>query len=98
MLIMWKRKGVWRPRNHLIPASASLWRLNIVQVPQLAHLATWSLTQVRLLQSVGAAWLMVSLTRAALWHSRRLRRHCRSSFLPAAGAIGDIVDRRKVIL
>jgi MFS family permease len=52
------------------------------------------------MQSVGAAWLMVSLGASATWVALTQTASSLPFFLLAlpAGAIGDIVDRRKLIL
>src|SRR5437016_11003622 len=52
------------------------------------------------MQSVGAAWLMVSLNAGPMYVALTQTASALPFFLLAlpAGAIGDIVDRRKVIL
>src|SRR5580698_8229969 len=52
------------------------------------------------MQSVGAAWLMVSLHAGPLYVSLTQTARALPFFIFAlpAGAIGDIVDRRKLIL
>src|SRR5271156_4845523 len=52
------------------------------------------------MQSVGAAWLMTSLTRSPLYVALIQTASALPFFLLAlpAGSIGDIVDRRKLIL
>src|ERR1700693_4986012 len=52
------------------------------------------------MQSVGAAWLMVSLKAAPIYVPLTQTASALPFFILAlpAGAIGDIVDRRKVIL
>src|SRR3989442_5971033 len=52
------------------------------------------------MQSVGAAWLMVSLNAGPMYVALTQTASASPFFLfaLAAGAIGDIVDRRKLIL
>src|ERR1700680_4254208 len=52
------------------------------------------------MQSVGAAWLMVSLNSGPMYVALTQTASALPFFILAlpAGAIGDIVDRRKVIL
>src|SRR5450755_1004034 len=52
------------------------------------------------MQSVGAAWLMTSLTKSPLYIALIQTASALPFFLLAlpAGSIGDIVDRRKLIL
>src|SRR5690349_14463702 len=52
------------------------------------------------MQSVGAAWLMVSLNAGPIYVALTQTASALPFFLLAlpAGAIGDIVDRRKIIL
>jgi MFS family permease len=52
------------------------------------------------MQSVGAAWLMTSLTRSPLYIALIQTASALPFFLLAlpAGSIGDIVDRRRLIL
>src|SRR5215468_3316412 len=52
------------------------------------------------MQSTGAAWLMVSLNAGSMWVALTQTASALPFFLLAlpAGAIGDIVDRRRLIL
>ena len=100
MLITWKTQSVWCRRNHLIPGSASLWRplrsslfRNLLIADVVSDIGTF-------MQSVGAAWLMVSLNAGPTYVALTQTASALPFFILAlpAGAIGDIVDRRKVIL
>src|SRR5712692_7175417 len=78
------------------PGSASLWRpLRSATFPNLliADVGTF-------MQSVGAAWLMVSLNAGPVYVALTQTASALPFFILAlpAGAIGDIVDRRRLIL
>src|SRR5579872_3156871 len=81
-------------------SSASLWRplrsstfRNLLIADVVSDVGTF-------MQSVGAAWLMVSLNAGPMYVALTQTASALPFFLLAlpAGAIGDIVDRRKVIL
>jgi len=82
------------------PGSASLWRplrsstfRNLLLADVVSDVGTF-------MQSVGAAWLMVSLNAGPAYVALTQTASALPFFILAlpAGAIGDIVDRRKVIL
>src|SRR5580698_11389434 len=82
------------------PGSASLWRplrsstfRNLLIADVVSDIGTF-------MQSVGAAWLMVSLNAGPAYVALTQTASALPFFLLAlpAGAIGDIVDRRRVIL
>src|SRR5580700_767906 len=82
------------------PGSASLWRplrssifRNLLIADVVSDIGTF-------MQSVGAAWLMVSLNGGPMYVALTQTASALPFFILAlpAGAIGDIVDRRKVIL
>jgi MFS family permease len=82
------------------PGSASLWRplrsstfRNLLIADVVSDVGTF-------MQSVGAAWLMVSLNAGPAYVALTQTASALPFFILAlpAGAIGDIVDRRKVIL
>src|SRR5271154_6804080 len=82
------------------PGSASLWRplrsstfCNLLIADVVSDVGTF-------MQSVGAAWLMVSLNAGPLYVALTQTASALPFFVLAlpAGAIGDIVDRRKLIL
>src|SRR5271154_3730511 len=82
------------------PGSASLWRplrsstfCNLLIADVVSDVGTF-------MQSVGAAWLMVSLSAGPIYVALTQTASALPYFILAlpAGAIGDIVDRRKVIL
>ena len=82
------------------PGSASLWRplrsstfRNLLIADVVSDIGTF-------MQSVGAAWLMVSLNAGPAYVALTQTASALPFFILAlpAGAIGDIVDRRKVIL
>jgi predicted MFS family arabinose efflux permease len=82
------------------PGSASLWRplrssifRNLLIADVVSDVGTF-------MQSVGAAWLMVSLNGGPMYVALTQTASALPFFILAlpAGAIGDIVDRRKVIL
>jgi MFS family permease len=82
------------------PGSASLWRplrsslfRNLLIADVVSDIGTF-------MQSVGAAWLMVSLGAGPMYVSLTQTASALPFFILAlpAGAIGDIIDRRKVIL
>src|SRR5579872_3630368 len=82
------------------PGSASLWRplrsstfRNLLIADVVSDVGTF-------MQSVGAAWLMVSLSAGPMYVALIQTASALPFFLLAlpAGAIGDIVDRRRVIL
>src|ERR1700744_3758465 len=98
MLIPWRQKSMAIPTSD---APTSLWRplrsptfRNLLLADVVSDVGTF-------MQSVGAAWLMVSLSGG---HPLYVALTQTASALPyfvlalPAGAIGDIVDRRKVIL
>src|ERR1700726_3167009 len=81
-------------------SSASLWRplrsstfRNLLVADVVSDVGTF-------MQSVGAAWLMVSLNAGPMYVALTQTAPALPFFILAlpAGAIGDIVDRRKVIL
>ena len=82
------------------PGSANLWRplrssifRNLLIADVVSDIGTF-------MQSVGAAWLMVSLNAGPIYVALTQTASALPFFILAlpAGAIGDIVDRRKVIL
>src|SRR6204780_550146 len=82
------------------PGSASLWRplrssifRNLLIADVVSDIGTF-------MQSVGAAWLMVSLNAGPAYVALTQTASALPFFVLAlpAGAIGDIVDRRKLIL
>jgi MFS family permease len=82
------------------PGSASLWRplrsptfRNLLLADVVSDVGTF-------MQSVGAAWLMVSLNGGPMYVALTQTASALPFFVLAlpAGAIGDIVDRRKLIL
>jgi MFS family permease len=82
------------------PDTASLWRplrsstfRNLLIADVISDVGTF-------MQSVGAAWLMVSLNAGPIYVALTQTASALPFFILAlpAGAIGDIVDRRKVIL
>src|ERR1700747_1349868 len=82
------------------PGSASLWRplrsstfRNLLIADVVSDVGTF-------MQSVGAAWLMVSLNAGPAYVALTQTASALQFFILAlpAGAIGDIVARRKVIL
>src|SRR5271163_4545426 len=86
-----------KPSN---PSSASLWRplssstfRNLLIADVVSDVGTF-------MQSVGAAWLMVSLNAGPAYVALTQTASALPFFILAlpAGAIGDIVDRRKLIL
>ena len=86
--------------NPTDPKSASLWRplrsslfRNLLIADVVSDIGTF-------MQSVGAAWLMVSLGAGPIYVALTQTASALPYFILAlpAGAIGDIVDRRKVIL
>src|SRR3954465_3916934 len=78
--------SIWSPLRQAV--FRALWIAAVA-----SNIGTW-------MQSVGAAWLMTSLTPSPRW--ARLRRPARS--LPVflvglpAGTLADVVDRRKLLL
>src|SRR5258708_4829584 len=99
MLITWKQKAeaVAISTND---APTSLWRplrsstfRNLLVADVISDVGTF-------MQSVGAAWLMVSLNAGPIYVALTQTASALPFFLLAlpAGSIGDIVDRRKVIL
>jgi MFS family permease len=99
MLITWKHKAeaVAISTND---GSGSLWRplrsstfRNLLVADVVSDVGTF-------MQSVGAAWLMVSLNAGPMYVALTQTASALPFFILAlpAGAIGDIVDRRKVIL
>src|ERR1700723_2809459 len=86
--------------NSISDGSASLWRplrsstfRNLLIANVVSDVGTF-------MQSVGAAWLMVSLNAGPMYVALTQTASALPFFILAlpAGAIGDIVDRRKVIL
>src|SRR6266481_3057200 len=99
MLITWKHKAeaVAISTND---GSGSLWRplrsstfRNLLLADVVSDVGTF-------MQSVGAAWLMVSLNAGPMYVALTQTASALPFFILAlpAGAIGDIVDRRRVIL
>src|SRR5689334_23638518 len=99
MLITWKHKAeaVAISAND---GSGSLWRplrsstfRNLLVADVVSDIGTF-------MQSVGAAWLMVSLNGGPMYVALTQTASALPFFVLAlpAGAIGDIVDRRKIIL
>src|SRR5689334_25415271 len=99
MLITWKHKAeaVAISAND---GSGSLWRplrsstfRNLLVADVVSDVGTF-------MQSVGAAWLMVSLNAGPMYVALTQTASALPFFILAlpAGAIGDIVDRRKLIL
>src|SRR5258707_7495870 len=99
MLITWKHKAeavaittkdgsgsVWRPLR------SSTFR-NLLIADVVSDVGTF-------MQSVGAAWLMVSLNAGPMYVALTQTASALPFFILAlpAGAIGDIIDRRKLIL
>jgi MFS family permease len=76
----------WRPLRH--PTFRSLWIATVA-----SNVGTW-------LQSVGAAWLMTSLTSSAVMVALVQAATSLPMFLLSlpAGALADVVDRRKLLL
>src|SRR3984885_9770725 len=88
------------PAQSSNPQSASLWRplrsplfRNLLLADVVSDVGTF-------MQSVGAAWLMVSLNAGPTYVALTQTASALPFFILAlpAGSIGDIVDRRKVIL
>src|SRR5271168_4431264 len=81
-------------------SSASLWRP--LRLPTFRDLLIADVVSDvgTFMQSVGAAWLMVSLNAGPMYVALTQTASALPFFILAlpAGAIGDIVDRRKVIL
>ena len=99
MLITWRHKAE-AVANSTIDGSGSLWRplrsstfRNLLVADVVSDVGTF-------MQSVGAAWLMVSLNAGPMYVALTQTASALPFFILAlpAGAIGDIVDRRKVIL
>src|SRR5579864_3478396 len=99
MLITWKHKAEALAIS-TNDGSGSLWRplrsstfRNLLVADVASDIGTF-------MQSVGAAWLMVSLNRGPMYVSLTQTASALPFFILAlpAGAIGDIVDRRKLIL
>jgi len=97
MLIPWRHKSMAIPTSD---APTSLWRplrsptfRNLLIADVVSDVGTF-------MQSVGAAWLMVSLNAGPMYVALTQTASALPFFILAlpAGAIGDIVDRRKVIL
>src|ERR1700719_2473661 len=97
MLIPWRHKSMAIPTSN---APTSLWRplrsptfRNLLIADVVSDVGTF-------MQSVGAAWLMVSLNAGPMYVALTQTASALPFFILAlpAGAIGDIVDRRKVIL
>ena len=99
MLITWERNvcGMALPSN---PSSASLWRPLRSSTFRNLFIADVVSDIGAFMQSVGAAWLMVSLNGGPMYVALTQTASALPFFILAlpAGAIGDIVDRRKVIL
>src|SRR6476660_5039489 len=88
------------PEEHYAGTTASVWRplrgqtfRNLLIADIFSDVGTY-------MQSVGAAWLMVSLIAGPMYVALTQTASALPFFLFAlpAGAIGDIVDRRKLIL
>jgi MFS family permease len=88
------------PEHHVPNAAASLWRpmrsgtfRNLLIADVVSDIGTF-------MQTVGAAWLMVSLRAGPMYVALTQTASALPFFLFAlpAGALGDIVDRRKLIL
>jgi len=99
MLITWKHKAEALAIS-TNDGSGSLWRplrsstfRNLLVADVVSDVGTF-------MQSVGAAWLMVSLNAGPMYVALTQTASALPFFILAlpAGAIGDIVDRRKVIL
>src|SRR5271167_3234132 len=82
------------------PSSASLWRplrsstfRNLLIADVVSDVGTF-------MQSVGAAWLMVSLNAGPMYVALIQTASALPFFVLAlpAGAVGDILDRRRIIL
>ena len=99
-----QRHALSRDTNEVVnsgsPARASLWRplrsptfRNLLIANVVSDVGTF-------MQNVGAAWLMVSLNAGPMYVALTQTASALPFFLLAlpAGAIGDIVDRRKLIL
>jgi MFS family permease len=82
------------------PASSSLWRPLQIQVFRNLLLANVVSDMGAFMQSVGAAWLMVSLHAGPIYVALTQTASSLPFFLLAlpAGSAGDILDRRKLIL
>jgi MFS family permease len=82
------------------PSSASLWRPLRSPTFRNLILADVASDVGSFMQGVGAAWLMVSLNAGPMYVALTQTASALPFFILAlpAGAIGDIVDRRKVIL
>jgi MFS family permease len=82
------------------PASASLWQPLKVSTFRNLLIANVVSDIGAFMQSVGAAWLMVSLNGGPMYVALTQTAAALPFFLLAlpAGAVGDIVDRRKIIL
>jgi MFS family permease len=80
------RPSPWRPLRH--PTFRALWIATVA-----SNVGTW-------LQSVGAAWLMTSLTSSAVMVALVQAATSLPMFLLSlpAGALADVVDRRKLLL
>jgi len=99
LLLTWRSRWVPLPISSN-PASASLWRplrsstfRNLLTANVVSDVGTF-------MQSVGAAWLMVSLNGGPMFVALTQTASALPFFVLAlpAGAIGDIVDRRRIIL
>ena len=99
-----QRHALSRDTNEVVnsgsPARASLWRplrsptfRNLLLANVVSDVGTF-------MQNVGAAWLMVSLNAGPMYVALTQTASALPFFVLAlpAGAIGDIVDRRKLIL
>src|SRR5205807_9762254 len=78
----------------------SLWRPLRSSTFRNLLVADWVSDVGTFMQSVGAAWLMVSLNAGPMYVALTQTASALPFFLFAlpAGAVGDIVDRRKLIL
>ena len=98
-LLTWRSRWASLPSSSN-PASASLWRP--LRSPTFRNLLTANVVSDvgTFMQSVGAAWLMVSLNGGPLYVALIQTASALPFFVLAlpAGAIGDIADRRRIIL
>src|SRR5690606_24363503 len=78
--------GAWSPLRHSV--FRALWIAGLA-----SNVGTW-------MQNVGAAWLMTSLAPTPLWVSMVQAASSLPAFLLAipAGALADVVDRRRLLL
>jgi len=88
------------PLPHDHPAPSSAWRPLRIKIFRNLLIADLASDIGAFMQSVGAAWLMTSLTTSVLYVALIQTAAALPFFLLAlpAGSIGDIFDRRKLIL